>query len=108
MTEVKLNKGILLILALSFLLTVTSARAEEIVASELLSKMGNSKVTVNFRGNQVVISFQVPNPNVSKVLVAQLIPNLGKKEILSSTGESTEIIIEDNELTAKRLVVEPR
>ncbi|UCD84284.1 MAG: outer membrane lipoprotein-sorting protein [Deltaproteobacteria bacterium] len=95
MTEIKLNKGILLIPALICLLAVTSVRAEEIVASELLSKMGNSKVKVNFRGNQVVISFQVPNPNVSRVLVAQLIPNLGKKEIISSTGESTEVIIED-------------
>jgi len=95
MREAKFIKGILPALALTCLLTAPSVRAEEIIASELLSKMGNSKVTVSFRGNQVVISFQVPNPNVSRVLVAQLIPNMGKKEILSSSGESTEVIIED-------------
>lgn len=95
MREAKLNKGTLLILALTCLLTAPSARAEEIAVSELLSKMGNSKVTVTFRGNKVVIYFQVPNPNVSRVLVAKLIPNLGKTEILSSSGESTEVVIED-------------
>jgi negative regulator of sigma E activity len=95
MREAKLNIGTLLILVLACLLTAPSARAEEIAASELLSKMGNSKVKLSFRGNQVVIAFQVPNPNVSRVLVSQLIPNLGKKEIVSSSGKSTEVIIED-------------
>lgn len=96
MREAKLlNKGTLPILLLVCLLTAPSAWAEGIAASELLNKMGNSKVKLSFRGNQVVISFQVPNPNVSRVLVSQLIPNLGKKEIVSSSGESTEVVIED-------------
>ncbi len=95
MRETKLNKGTLLILALACLLTATSARAEEIAASELLNKMGNSKIRVTFQGSQVVISFQVPNPNVSRVKVSQLIPNLGKKETISSSGESTEVVLKD-------------
>ncbi len=110
MREAKLNKGTLLILLIACLLTAPSARAEEIAASELLSRMGNSKVKLSFRGNQVVISFQVPNPNVSRILVSQLIPNLGKKEIVSSSGESTEVIIEDGKyqwryIPAHRLII---